>query len=112
MLMSEYQAADLQVVVGFILHVDVGRLAAGAVVHELLFRGHQGNGVLGQGIERALDFKEQLLMGHPPHPHPRRMQGRFNSRHQTVELRQEVLVLPPRPLNALAGRETPLGPAI
>ena len=67
---------------------------------------------MGQGIERALDFKEQLLVGHPPHPHARRMQGRFNSRHQAVELREVIFVLPPRPLNALAGREAPLGPAI
>src|SRR5208282_2162470 len=39
------------------------------------------------------------------------MQGRLNSRHQAVELRQKVLVLPPRPLDALAGCEAPFGSA-
>jgi hypothetical protein len=60
--------------------------------------------VIYQRIEGSLKLQEDVVLRQPLDPHARGLQCGLNSGHEAVELGDQVLMLAPAALDALAGR--------
>ena len=99
------QTADFQIVVLFVLDIDIRDLCPCAFVSEPLTIRPP---ITQKRIHRPLDLEKHFLVGHAPRLHPSRFERRLGARHQALELRQTILVFPQRSLNALVRRQAPL----
>src|SRR5580658_1801909 len=91
-------------VVLLVFYVDVRNLSSGALkCQSLLIE----PAVDRRRVQRALDLQEHFLIRQAPGLHSRGIECRLRTCHQAFKLRQKVLMLPMRSLDALVGREAP-----
>jgi hypothetical protein len=75
------QTPDFQVVIKLVLDVDVRYLASRAFVENRGFRTSIGRPVVSEGMERSLDFEEEIIARHSRQRHAGRLKCCFYSGH-------------------------------
>ena len=90
------QPADLEMLIQFVLDVDVRHLASRTLIHQAILS-EERNGIVSftERIEGPLDLQEDVVLGQPLDPHARGLQCGLNSGHEAVELGDQVLMLAP-----------------
>ena len=69
-----------------ILDVDVGHLAARALVPDGLLRRPMGHSVVGKRIQSPLDFQKNVVMRHSLDAHPRGFERILDAAEQALKL--------------------------